>query len=228
MSDSKTKVPYYPDTQAVYELFLACQNAQELSYAAVRHFNSEPTDPPALSPQSLEALKGLIIDDFIQEPPLGQSVIEYRRYYQKKDEIKSNLKAQTARLKTLSLQHRNAEIEASKGGLFRGKNKQEQQRKADRLQKQIKELQSNINRLQSQLDQGEFSLRQIAHEIQNQPSLQDACWLSNNKLVLVWTPSGRFLFEFLSEINPQLFPNTPLSHILLYGHHWTTQTDKGE
>lgn len=228
MSDSKTKVPYYPDTQAVYDLFLACQNAQELSHAAVRHFNSESADPPALSHQSLEALKGLIIDEFIKEPPLGQSVIEYRRYYEKKDEILNNLKAQNARLKTLSLQHRNAEAEAAKSGLFRGKSKQEQQRKADRLKKQIAELQSNINRFQAQLDQGEFSLRQIAYEIQNQPSLQNACWLSNDQLVLEWTPSGRFLFEFLSEMNPQLFPNTPLSHILLYGHHWTRQTDKGE
>jgi hypothetical protein len=228
MSDPQSKAPYYPNTQAVYDLFIACKNAQDLSYAAVHHFDSEPNDPPPLSSQSLEALQGLIIDQFIKEPTVGQSIIQYRRYYQKKDEIENMLKAQNARKKTLTLQYKNAESEASKGGLFRGKAKQEQQRKADRLKKQLTELQSKIDQLQSQLDQGEFSLRQIAHEIQNQSSLKNARWLSADQLVLEWTSSGRFLFEFLSEIKPQFFLNTPLSHILLYGHHWTAQSTQGD
>ena len=71
MSTPRSQVPYYPNTQAVYEVFIACQKAQELSHAAVRHFDTEPTDPPALSPESLDALKGLIIDEFIKEPPLA-------------------------------------------------------------------------------------------------------------------------------------------------------------
>ena len=228
MSDEHPSTPYYPNTQAVYELFVACQNAQELSHATVRHFEADPTDPPALSVESLEALQGLIIDGFITKPALGQSILKYLQYTEKEEEIQNQLKAQKARKKTLSLQHRNAEIEASKSGLFRGKSRREQEKKADRLKKQISTLQSSIDTLQAHIDKGEFSLRQIAHDIQNQPSLKEACWLSANQLVLAWTPSGRFLFEFLSEINPELFPNTPLSHILLYGHHWTVQTDKEE
>ena len=222
MSHSNSEPVLYPNTQAVYDLFLACQNAQELSHAAVRHFEADPKDPPVLSHASLQALKGLIIDGFIKEPSIGQQVTQYRQYYQQKEELHAQLKALGARKKTLSLQYRNAEQESSKGGLFRGKARQEQYNKAERLKMQLRQLQDNLDQIQAKLDQGEYILRNIAQEIQSQPTLKDAYWLSANQLVLEWTPSGHFLFDYLSEIDSRFF-HAPLSQVLLYGHYWTNE-----
>ena len=196
---------HYPSAERVFELLSAVEQGVSLHRAIASRLASTH---PSATPMSAEAhglIAGLVADGCLVTAGFQSELAKALTLMRSEGELNQQLKALTARYKTLELQLRNTEQELKKGGLFRGKVKQELALKASRLEAQLTHLKKDLQAAQDQRSLPDFLLKKAATEAAALPELSDARWLEADELVLALTPPGRFLFKALQEL--------PLAHL---------------
>lgn len=190
----------YPSAGSVYELLLRVEQGVTIHRAVASRLERSSAPQPALSPVARALIPSLTTDGFLLIAPFQSDLGKVLEGLQLEEELNQELKRIAARRKTTEMQLRNIGQELNKGGLFRGKVKQELSLKGSRLEAQLKSITQEEQALKDRLGVTDYLLKKVATEAGSTPGFSDATWLELDQLCLALTAPGRFLLQILARI----------------------------
>ena len=213
----------YPDTSHVYSLLCAIEDSPKLPKAISRRFEIESDAKVEWTTPLEQVLRQLTRDGFIQRFDETQRTIE-RCLDMKQSlvEAEDQKKALLARRRTIQVQLKGVSAEKSKLSLF--KNKQALDLKEQKLYERDLQIKRDLEEIEGTRHKLESIIRTLAQDANIDQTLNAAKWLDPYPIAL--TPEGSFLLSYLRELSPTVFPERPLSYVLLYGHEWSRSVNE--
>lgn len=205
----------FVDAERVWRVLDAVTNAPNLYEMAAVKF-VVPIEAPDLHIDE-QAFKQLVADEFLEVPIQLRNEIEKLLVLEGDGErTRESLGALYRKLKTMAVQLRHAGREADKSGFLRSKTeKWEQQNRKDELERQFQDLTLKRRRMESDLEKAGTLMRNLLDQIYRDQRLREAAWYAGMPVIL--THHGRFLLDYLNEMNPANFRGRSLAEILEIG-----------
>jgi hypothetical protein len=203
----------FVDAARVWRTLDAAAAAPNLYQVASNRFEGLPEftlDAPAFDL--------LLAEGFVVVPiTLGNAIDSYRRLMTQSGPYRDELEQVYRRLRTARVQLRRAEKESEqRGGLFKSKTEHwNKQSRRDELEAELVQLHEKKTRLEGELEKSGALLRNLLEQIYREPQLREAGWLGDRPVVVTY--NGRFLREYMAEMNAANFHGRPLAEILEIG-----------
>ena len=204
----------YPSASHVLELLKRVAHGVAIHRAVASRLERTDNPQPALSADAKALIPALTGDGFLLISPFQSDLNKALEGLAQEEELHQELKRTVARRKTIEMQLRNIAQELNKGGLFRGKAKQELSLKGSRLEAQLKQMNQEAVELQDRIGVTDYLLKKVANESVNIPGLSEATWLELDQLCLALTAPGRFLLQALEGLSPAQLTGRSLAHVL--------------
>lgn len=164
------------------------------------------------------AFNYLVAEGFLAVPlQLDSAIDSYLRLMAEAGPHRAELEQVYRRLRTARVQLRHAEkVSEQRGGLFKSKTEQwNKQARRDDLSAELKQLTEKKTRIESELEKSGSLLRSLLDQIYREPALREANWMGRRPVVITY--NGRFLRDYLTDMNPANFHGRPLAEILEIG-----------
>ncbi len=209
----------FVDAERLYRVLDAARNAPNLYQSATDKFPA-PAEDDAVNAESaldLDAYDLLLADEFIDVPQdLRNAIDKFRHLESDGERTRESLVQVYRRLKLLAVQMRAADKGIERGGFLKAKvQKWDEQTKRDELQNQIDDLTLTRRRLESDLEKAGTLLRNLLDRVYRDQGLRDAHWIWERPVRL--THHGRFLLDYLADMNPANFRGRSLAEIIEIG-----------
>jgi len=204
----------YPSASDVLELLLKVERGVGIHRAVASRLERSEQPEPALSASARALIPALAVDGFVLVAPFQSELVKVIEGLELEAELGQQIKVGHARRKTLEMQLRNISQELNKGGLFRGKAKQELSQKGSRLEAQLLSLNQELKTLEDRLSISDYLLKKVAQEAASLPGFDSAVWLELDQLCLALTAPGRFLLKALSQLPAELLMGRSLAQAL--------------
>lgn len=205
------------DAERIYRALEHVSTGANLYESATDKFPDKPPPDPA-APYDEPAFLYLVENEFVDVPTdLRNSIDKFRHLQRDGERTRAELSNQYRRLKTLAVQLKKADRDLTSGlGLLKSKNQQWEERvRRDALANELNEATLRRRRMESDLEKAGTLYRELLDRIYNDQVLRDACWYQEMPVLV--TKYGRFLLEFLSEMNPDHFRGRTLAEIIEIG-----------
>lgn len=213
---------YYDDEPA--ERMLDCERIwralEHVSTGANLYESATDKFPEAPSTDGYDepAFLYLVENEFVDVPTdLRNAIDKFRHLHHDGERTRNELSNLYRKLKTLAVQLKKAERDMSTGlGLLKSKNQQWDERvRRDALATELAENTMKRRRMESDLEKAGTLYKELMDRIYNDQTLRGAFWYQGMPVTV--TKYGRFLLEFLSEMNPEHFHGRTLAEIIEIG-----------
>jgi len=205
------------DAERIYRALERVAAGSNLYESATQKFPNKPEDTPD-DPYDDEAFLYLVENEFIDVPTdLRNAIDKFRHLYNDGERTRNDLSSLYRRLKTLAVQLKRADRDISSGlGILKSKNQQWEERvRRDALATELQESTLKRRRMESDLEKAGTLYKELIDRIYADQVLRDAYWYQEMPVLV--TKYGRFLLEFLGELNPAHFRGRTLAEIIEIG-----------
>ncbi len=211
------QAPGMLDAERIYRALEHVSTGANLYESATNKFPDKPPADPA-APYDDEAFLYLVENEFVDVPmELRNAIDKFRHLYRDGERTRNELSSLYRRLKTLAVQLKKADRDLTTGiGILKSKNQVwEERTRRDALATELAEATMKRRRMESDLEKAGALYRELLDRIYSDQSLREACWYQEMPVVV--TKYGRFLVDFLSEMNPEHFRGRTLAEIIEIG-----------
>lgn len=205
------------DAERIFRALEHASHGPNLYEAATQKFPDKPPADPA-SPYDDEAFMYLLENDFVDVPmDVRNGIDKFRHLQQDGERTRTELTTLYRRLKTLGVQLKKAERDLTGGiGLLKSKNQVwEERARRDAFATELSEATLKRRRMESDLEKAGALYKELLDRIYTDQRLRDGAWYQEMPTIV--TKYGRFLLEFLSEMNPEHFRGRTLAEIIEIG-----------
>lgn len=212
--DPEEEAPQFVDAERLFRVLEGVSNAPNLYESAAEKF------PPGAAEEPLDqrAFDLLLAEEFIAVPTeLRNNIERFRHLEGEGDRTRDELTDVYRRLRTVSVQLRKADRDLE-GGVSFLKSKSilwEQKARRDTLAREVDELTLKRRRLESDLEKAGTLLRTLMDTIYRDQDLRESAWYYEQPVLL--THHGKFLLDYLGEMNPANFRGRTLAEIIEIG-----------
>lgn len=216
----------YQDAYLVWHALEVISNSIKLQRASTLRFELEEQSQAMLALEEKNILTQMRIDQLIIISDIQGVLDKYFNEIKFQDQWAQELKVSGARRKTLELRARNLDQELSKGGLFRGRKQQPLMLERNRIATQLIQLHGEASALSNKLESLDQQRRALSERISTEDVLRDMHWVAapqcvSGGLAISLTVEGQFLFDYLSDMSPNVLKGRSLSQVLVYGLAWS-------
>lgn len=205
------------DAERIYRALERVATGSYLYESATQKFPDKPPETPG-DPYDDEAFLYLVENEFVDVPTDLRNAIDKFRHLQRDGErTRNELSSLYRRLKTLAVQLKKADRDMTSGlGILKSKNQQwEERTRRDALANDLQESTMKRRRMESDLEKAGTLYKELIDRIYADQALRDAYWYQEMPVLV--TKYGRFLLEFLGELNPAHFRGRTLAEIIEIG-----------
>ena len=208
--DSETP---FVDAARIFKVLDGASCAPNLYSTAANKF--APSGAPDTCDQ--EAFDYLLREGFVQVPiELRNNIDSFIHLDSSRDATRTNLKAVYRKSKTLTVQLKKVEKELDSSGFLTSKKALwERRSRQDTLKQELEELTHQRRRMESDLEKAGTLLKDLLNRIYRDQPLREGAFFAGRPVLL--TGHGRFLHDYLSEMNPAHFKGRSLAEILEIG-----------
>jgi hypothetical protein len=188
-------------------------------YEATTHRFEGPVAPPGTAEFDEPAFLYLVEHEFVDVPnELRNAIDKFRHLEGDAERTRVELSGLYRRLKTLAVQLRKADKDLEGAmNLLKSKNqKWEERTRRDALAQEIDGLTMKRRRMESDLEKAGTLFKELLDRIYGNQALREVYWYQGMPVRV--TKYGRFLLEFLGEMNPDHFRGRTLAEIIEVGH----------
>ena len=216
----------YQDAYLVWHALEVISNSIKLQRASTLRFELDDQSQAMLALEEKNILTQMRVDQLIIISDIQGVLDKYFNEVKFQDQWTQELKVSGARRKTLELRTRNLDQELSKGGLFRGRKQQPLMLERNRIATQLIQLHSEVSALSNELESLDQQRRALSERISTEDVLRDMHWVAapqcvSGGLAISLTVEGQFLFDYLSDMSPNVLKGRSLSQVLVYGLAWS-------
>lgn len=208
------------DAERIFRTLEAVTNGPNLYEVCAAKFAEPAAGAEPAEPVDEPAFLYLVEQEFVDVPTdLRNAIDRFRHLDREGERTRNELRDVYRRLKTLHVRLRKADRDQESGlaNLLKTKTRRwEEKVQRDALAREIDELTLKRRRLESDLEKAGTLFKDLLDRIYADQSLREAHWF--NEMPVVVTKYGRFLLDFLSEMNPENFRGRTLAEIIEIGH----------
>lgn len=205
------------DAERIFRALEHVSTGANLYESAAAKFPPKPPPDPT-APYDDEAFQYLVENEFVEvRTELRNAIDKFRHLYQDGERTRTELSSLYRRLKTLAVQLKKADRDLGSGiGLLKGKNQVWEERvRRDAVATELTETTHKRRRVESDLEKAGALYRELIDRIYANQVLRESCWYQEMPVTV--THHGRFLLEFLSEMNQEHFRGRTLAEIIEIG-----------
>ena len=213
---SEPEAPLMLYAERIYRALEHVSTGANLYESATHKFpDKPPADPNA--PYDEAAFLYLVENEFVDVPmELRNGIDKFRHLHKDGERTRTELSNLYRKLKTLAVQLRKADRDVSGVGLLKSKNQQWDERvRRDALATELNEATLKQRRMESDLEKAGTLYRELLDRIYADQTLRDAYWYQ--EIPVLVTRYGKFLLEFLGEMNTEHFRGRTLAEIIEIG-----------
>lgn len=202
----------FVDAERIHRTLDAVVHAHNLYSAATERFARVDAEVEVDGP----ALAFLVEEDFVRvEHEVAHEIDRFEHFEDEGERHRAALQQAYARLRTAQLQLKRAEQALDKGFIKTRATRWQQESRRDALKAQVAELDFKRRRLESDLDRAGTLMQRLLDRIYRDPRLREAKWFGGRPLTV--THHGRFLLDYLGDLNPAHFRGRTLAEIIEVG-----------
>ncbi len=212
--EPEDETPTFVDAERLFGVLEAVRDGPNLYECAIDKF---PVPETAPAPFDEPAYDWLVAEAFIDVPlELRNAIDRFRHLEENSDRTRETLTDVYRRLRTLAVQLRAADKDLERGGFLKSKQqKWGEQTRRDELATQIDDLTLTRRRRESDLEKAGTLLRDLLDRIYRDQGLREAHWIWGRPVRI--THHGRFLLDYLADMNPANFRGRSLAEIIEIG-----------
>lgn len=209
----------FVDAERIYRTLEAVADGGNLYEAATNKFPARSaTEEPAFVDD--DAFLYLVEQEFLDVPTeIRNQIDRFRHLEAEAEKTRTELQDVYRRLRTMQVRLKKADKDQESGfaNLLKTKTQRwEEKTRRDQLAREIDELTLKRRRLESDLEKGGTLFKDLLDRIYADRTLREGRWY--NDMPVVITKYGRFLYDFLAEMNPEHFRGRTLAEIIEIGH----------
>lgn len=212
--EAEDETPQFVDAERIWLTLDGVRNAPNLYESAAEKF-PDPAGEDAFDEPAFDFLED---EGFVEVPTgLRNNIDRFRHLEGESDRTRNELQAIYRQLRTTNVQLRKADRDLE-GGVSFLKSKSvlwEQKARRDALAKEVDALTLKRRRLESDLEKAGTLLRTLMDTIYRDQRLRESFWYQERPVVL--THHGRFLIDYLADMNPANFRGRSLAEIIEIG-----------
>ncbi len=203
---------HFVDAERIHRTLDAVAHAPELYRVATERFVETAADRDADGP----ALAYLVQEDFLRVPTeVANEIDRFMHFEAEGERNRSALQQAHGKLRAAQLELRRAEAELERGFFKTKARRWSQETRRDALRRRVDDLDLKRRRLESDLDRAGGLMQSLLDRIYRDPTLREARWYGSRPLVV--THHGRFLLDYLADLNPRHFRGRTLAEIIEVG-----------
>jgi hypothetical protein len=210
------------DAERIYKTLEAAANGPNLYEACAAKFPDRPTGEGAERPEPVDepAFLYLVEHEFVDVPTeLRNAIDRFRHLDREAERTRQELQEVYRKLRTMQVRLKKADRDQESGfsNLLKSKTQRwEEKTRRDALARDIDDMTLKRRRLESDLEKAGTLFKDLLDRIFADLVLRDGHWFHDMPVVV--TKYGRFLLDYLSEMNPEHFRGRTLAEIIEIGH----------